>query len=360
MRPYDEPDPRLLRLQAWLSASLRIGRCFGSEVRMYWLAALLMPPLIWSWFPAIPSALEHLFLTAIAFTGLFGVVLVHEYGHALWARRYGIRTPLITLSPLGGLAHLGAPARGPRQELLVSLAGPATHLLLLAVVWPLSLLLPADAQERGWVFALMPFTLSYLVQLNLGLLLFNLLPFFPMDGGRVLRALLAMRMHPNRATMIATAIGMAGGAAFIVWGIATPGMYGTIRLFLGVANLQACLFERRVARHVLVYGGGDADEREPWQSDPDAWRRGESPFGAEPRAESRTGARSPEGRRGPGLFARLLRRPERAARARREQAQLDAEVDRVLERVQQVGMAGLSSKERKVLDRASRQRRGAG
>src|SRR5262245_32150611 len=151
MRAYDEPDPRLLRLQAWLSASFRIGRWFGSEVRMYWLAALLMPPVIWSWFTEIPSALEHLLLTAIAFTGLFGVVLVHEFGHALWARRYGIRTPLITLSPLGGLAHLGAPARGPRQELLVSLAGPATHLLLLAVVWPLSLLLPVDARDRGWV-----------------------------------------------------------------------------------------------------------------------------------------------------------------------------------------------------------------
>src|SRR5262249_49370347 len=150
MRAFDEPDPRLLRLQAWLSASFRIAHCFGSEVRMYWLAALLMPPLIWSWFPEIPSALEHLLLTAIAVAGLSGAGLVHGSGHPRWARPSGIRTPLITLSPLGGLAHLGAPARGPRQELLVSLAGPATHLLLLAVVWPLSLVLPADARERGW------------------------------------------------------------------------------------------------------------------------------------------------------------------------------------------------------------------
>jgi len=360
MRAYDEPDPRLLRLQAWMMASFRLGRWFGIEVRMFWAAAILMPLLIgWQFGPL--AATERLLLTAISFAGLFGVVLLHEFGHALWARRYGIRTPLITLSPLGGLAHLGTEARGPRQELLISLAGPATHLVLLAVFWPLQKLLPWGTVEvSGWAYDPLGFTLAFLVALNQGLLLFNLLPFFPMDGGRALRAVLAMRMHPNRATMIATSIGIGGAIALVVWGIASSGMYATIRVLIGLSNLQACLRERVAARHVLVYGDGAADHREPWQSDPDAWRRGESPFGVEPRAELRDGARRAGRRRGPGLFARLLRRPERAARARREQAELDAEVDRVLERVQQVGMAGLSAKERKVLDRASRQRRGAG
>jgi Zn-dependent protease len=312
----------------------------------------------------LPAATERLLLTAISFAGLFGVVLLHEFGHALWARRYGIRTPLITLSPLGGLAHLGAEAKGPRQELLISLAGPATHLLLLAVFWPLQKLVPWGTVEvSGWAYDPLGFTLAYLVALNQGLLLFNLLPSFPLDGGRALRALLAMRMHPNRATMIATAVGIGGAVALIVWGVVSSGMYASIRVLIGLGNLQACLRERLAARHVLVYGDGAVDHREPWQSDPDAWRRGESPFGVESRSGATTAAPTTGRRRGSRfsrLFARLFRRPERAARAQRQRAELDAEVDRVLERVQQIGMAGLSAKDRKVLERASRQRRGAG
>jgi Zn-dependent protease len=365
MRAYDEPDPRLLRLQAWLMASFRLGRWFGIEVRMFWAAAILMPLLIWPQFGSLPAATERLLLTVVSFAGLFGVVLLHEFGHALWARRYGIRTPLITLSPLGGLAHLGTEVKGPRQELLISLAGPATHLLLLAVLWPLQKLLPWGTVEvSGWAYDPLGFTLAYLVALNQGLLLFNLLPSFPLDGGRALRAVLAMRMHPNRATMIATSIGIGGAAALIVWGIVSSGMYVSIRVLIGVGNLQACLRERLAARHVLVYGDGAAEHREPWQSDPDAWRRGDSPFGVEPRDGARTTVPTTGRRRGPNafarVFARLFRRPDRAARAQRERAELDAEVDRVLERVQQIGMAGLSAKERKVLQRASRQRRGAG
>lgn len=349
MNAYEEPgQPRWLRA---LHASFRIGRWYGTEVRMFWVAAILMPLLMWSWLGSVGGFGERLLLTAVLFVGLYSAVLTHEFGHALWARRYGIHTPQITLSPLGGVAHLGAPVRGPREELLVSLAGPAVHLLWLAVVWPLSGLLPWGTVELdGFAYDPVAFTLAYLWQLHVGLLLFNLLPFFPMDGGRVLRALLAMRMHPNRATRIATTIGIGGAVLLIGLGLFAPGYQGSIQVFLGLSNLMACLQERMVARHQLVYGE-DGPPREAWQSDPDAWKRGADPF-----ADHAAPAR-------PGWWSRWRWRRDPAVAAQRKaaaRAALDAELDRVLDRVRQVGLSGLSGKERAVLERASRERRGTG
>ena len=173
MNAYDQPGPRVQRFLQALHASFRIGHWFGTEVRMFWVAAVLMPLLMWSWLPG-GVFVERMLLTVVLFAGLYGAVLSHEFGHALWARRYHLQTPLITLSPLGGLAHLGAPVQTPRQELLVALAGPAVHLLWLVIVWPLSLWLPwGTVGIDGWRYDPLAFTLGYLVELNKGLLLFN-------------------------------------------------------------------------------------------------------------------------------------------------------------------------------------------
>jgi hypothetical protein len=188
-----------------------------------------------------------------------------------------------------------------------------------------------------------------LVQTNVTMLVFNLLPSFPMDGGRVLRALLAMRMHPNRATMIATAIGIGGGVLLLGYGFSSNGAFGSIMVFIGLSNIFACLDERRVARHSLIYGDADGGgRREAWQSDPDAWRRGEDPFAA-----------AGEGKPRRPLF-RSKRERSPAPEAGPPVEDLDQQVDKILERVHQVGLGGLTASERKVLDRASKRRRGAG
>lgn len=187
------------------SWSWKLGRVAGIDVYMH---ATFVVLLVWV---GLSHYLErHRWSDAgtgvVFILTLFGVVVLHELGHALTARRYGIRTRDITLLPIGGVARLERMPEDPRQELLVAFAGPAVNVVLAALLFMLvpsaaSLTALREMEPLGGGF------LERLAWVNVGLAGFNLLPAFPMDGGRVLRAILATRMDYVRATEVAAEVG---------------------------------------------------------------------------------------------------------------------------------------------------------
>jgi Zn-dependent protease len=177
-------------------------------------------------------------LAGVLFTlALFGCVLLHELGHALAAKRYNIRTRDIILFPIGGVARLERLPEEPRQELWVALAGPAVNVVIAAIVFLWLAFTNTFQPVKELTVAGGSFMERFMIA-NVFLVLFNLIPAFPMDGGRVLRALLASRMEYTRATQIAAGTGQAFALLFGAVGLFTNPMLIFVALFIWIGASQ--------------------------------------------------------------------------------------------------------------------------
>jgi Zn-dependent protease len=197
-----------------MSWSIPVGTVKGTVIRLH-VTFLLF--LLWIGIAHYTEGGPEAALEGVLFIALlFLCVLLHEFGHILAARRYGVQTPDIVLLPIGGVARLERIPEEPAQELVVALAGPAVNLVIAALLFLALGGLPDDSfelQNPGVGL------LARLASANLFLVLFNLLPAFPMDGGRVLRAFLAHRLGYARGTQVAASIGQGLAFAFGLLGV---------------------------------------------------------------------------------------------------------------------------------------------
>ena len=216
--------------------SWKVGRFAGIDVYVHATFWLLIGWIAVSHILQGDPALQT--LAAIAFIlALFACVVLHEFGHALTARRYGIKTRDITLLPIGGLARLERMPEQPIQELWVALAGPAVNVVIAALLFAfLTITNALEPLERLSVTS--GSFVERLMAVNISLVLFNLLPAFPMDGGRVVRALLAMRMEYTRATQIAASLGQVMAFVFGFLGLFTNPFLIFIALFVWIGAAQ--------------------------------------------------------------------------------------------------------------------------
>lgn len=227
--------------------SWRLGKVAGIDVRVHATFVLLIGFVALSyWLQA--GSLEFALQGVVFLLALFACVLLHEFGHALAARRYGIPTRDITLLPIGGVARLERMPSDPRQELVVALAGPAVNVVIAAILFVWLALTEgfAPLAEIGVTGGPL---LERLLLTNLLLVGFNLVPAFPMDGGRVLRALLATRLDYVHATQIAASLGQGIAFLFGLWGLFTNPLLVFTALFVWIGAQQEAAHVQ--ARHAL-------------------------------------------------------------------------------------------------------------
>jgi Zn-dependent protease/CBS domain-containing protein len=212
-----------------------LGRIAGIPIRMH-LTLLLFLAWIASTYMLRGAGLSVTALGIVLVATIFVIIVVHELGHALVARRFGIATRDIMLLPIGGIASLEHMPDKPKQELAVAIVGPLINLALAGLLY-IGIVATHGTTRITEATTIGGAIVTQLMWINIGLAVFNLLPAFPMDGGRVLRALLAMRMGHARATdvaarlgkLFAVFIGIAGLfynpllllIAFVVWSGAT-------------------------------------------------------------------------------------------------------------------------------------------
>lgn len=242
----------------YMKWSWKIGSLSGIQLKVHSTFLLIIFWVVYSHLSRGDNILTT--LLGVAFVlALFACVVLHEFGHAITARRYGIKTKDITLLPIGGIARLEKMPEDPRQELWVALAGPAVNVLIALLIYYLLKITSQPLQLEDYNMMSGSFLVN-LMLLNIILVVFNMLPAFPMDGGRVLRALLALKINYLRATEIAAKIGQGMAILFVLTGIFYNPFLVIIALFVwlgatqeaGMVRMKSSLWNITVSRAMIT------------------------------------------------------------------------------------------------------------
>jgi len=223
-----------------MSWSFSIGRFGATTVRVHVTFFLLLAWIgvsAWQRGGANAAAISVLFIILI-----FACVVLHEFGHILTARRFGIETPDVTLLPIGGVARISRMPEKPAQELAVAVAGPMVNVVIAFFLFLILGTIEPDALSR--VDDPQISFVARLAAANIFLVIFNMIPAFPMDGGRVLHALLAMKLGRARATQIAALLGQALAFAFGFFGLVSG---NPILIFIAIFVYVAAAGEAQIS-----------------------------------------------------------------------------------------------------------------
>ncbi len=255
--------------------SYRVAQVAGIDIKVHTTFFLVVAFFGWTW--SFQHGLPGFFFGSFLILALFLCVTLHELGHSLAARAFGIHVREIVLLPLGGIAFLGRNPSKPLQELIIAVAGPLVNVAIALLLIPAILLtgslnmLDGSAMVQGTSASISLATmLIWLLEANIFLVLFNLIPAFPLDGGRILRAVLAMFLGFRRATRVATKVGQTFAILMGLFALFTLDVFlGLIAVFIyfaaGQENVQeeasTVLSTRRVGdaynKHVLTLAIGD-------------------------------------------------------------------------------------------------------
>jgi len=246
-----------------MSASLSVGQFAGIKVQIHWTFWLLFIFVAFLVFTNDGNFSELAWNFVFVFA-LFFCVILHEFGHALTARRFGVGTRSITLLPIGGLASLKKIPENPKEEFYIAIAGPLVNVVIALLLYPFLNLEAYMGQDPEMLQEQLSSIngdnfLFYLFFVNIALVLFNMLPAFPMDGGRIFRALLSMKLGRIQATNIAASVGKFLAFLFFIYGIFFNVILAVIAVFIyfgahseNITVQQLSLLEGNSVRDAMI------------------------------------------------------------------------------------------------------------
>lgn len=310
--------------------SFKVARIFGIDIRLdlFFIAGIALMIYMGRGLGLAYSVLWVFFL--------FFFVLLHEFGHCWAAVRNGGEAESITLWPLGGLARVTGATNSPRETIEIAAMGPAVNFLLCLLIGGVLVAIGRPPSLHPFVWGSFA---EGLFKMNLMLGLFNLIPGFPLDGGRILQGILAIRLGFGKSLLIASWVGQ--GCAVIL-GMIAIGTSSFLLAGVAIFMFMVAMRERQMLQRGMLY----AETETTFGHD---FSRG---YATVDRAERR---------RRPSWFSRLRARRRRrlAVRQAREEAEMKQRVDDLLEKVSRDGIDSLTSKERRFLEQASRKIRTA-